>query len=101
MIIQQLPSVLTTSGTTGAAGGQTVAGGSSGSFQSVLSQALNSANGIVTNSENLGVALASGTAPSISNVMVAATQAQLAVDLTVQVRDRVVSAYNQVMNMQI
>ena len=98
MVIQPLPAVLTTSGATGAPTG---AGGSSGSFQSVLVQALNSANGLVTNSQNLGIALAAGTAPSISNVMVAATQAQLAVDLTVQVRDRVVSAYNQVMNMQI
>lgn len=67
----------------------------------MLNQALGGVNGLVTKSENLGIALASGTAPSVSNVMIAATQAQLAVDLTVQVRNRVVSAYNQVMNMQI
>lgn len=100
-MIQPLASVLTTSRTTGAFGAPTGTGGSAGGFQSVLSRALNSANGLVANSQNLGIALAAGTAPSISNVMVAATQAQLAVDLTVQVRDRVVSAYNQVMNMQI
>ena len=101
MIIQPLPAVVTNSGMTGTTGVSTGVGGSSSSFQSVLSQALNNASGLVANSQNLGIALASGTAPSISNVMVAATQAQLAVDLTVQVRDRVVSAYNQVMNMQI
>ena len=102
MAISPLSAVLPAVKTTGVGGASaTGATGSPGGFQTVLDQALQGVNGLVAKSENLGIALASGTAPSISSVMIAATQAQLAVDLTVQVRDRVVSAYNQVMNMQI
>lgn len=75
--------------------------GVGGGFGALLNQALQSAQTDVAQSQQTGVALATGTAPSIANVMIAATQAQLAVDLTVQVRDRVVQAYNQIMNMQI
>jgi flagellar hook-basal body complex protein FliE len=81
-------------------GGQS-AGGAGGGFGALLSQALQSAQSYVAQSEQGGIALAAGTAPSIADVMISATQAQLAVDLTVQVRDRVVQAYNQIMNMQI
>ena len=102
MAISPLSAVLPAVGTTGSGGASTTgAAVAPGGFQTVLDQALQGVNGLVTQSQNLGIALASGTAPGISNVMIAATQAQLAVDLTVQVRDRVVSAYNQVMNMQI
>lgn len=76
-------------------------GGVGGGFGALLSQALQSAQTDVARSEQGGIALAAGTAPSIADVMISATQAQLAVDLAVQVRDRVVQAYNQIMNMQI
>ena len=79
----------------------TVQGSQPTSFGSFLSQALDQVNQLNANAEQQGVALASGSAPSIANVMVAATQAQLAVDMTVQVRDKVIQAYNQIMNMQV
>ena len=85
----------TSSGTTSAQGNQ------SSSFGSFLSQALGQVNQITASAEQQGIALASGAAPNIANVMVAATQAQLAVNLTVQVRDKVIQAYNQIMNMQV
>ena len=72
-----------------------------GQFASMLTNALNGVNQSVAQSQQQGISLAAGTAPSLSQVMVSATQAQLAVDLTVQVRDRVVQAYNQVINMQV
>ncbi len=72
-----------------------------GGFGSLLEQAIGSVNQSVTNSMQQGLSLASGSAPSIANVMISATQAQLAVDLTVQVRDRVIGAYNQIMSMQV
>ncbi|MCY0875315.1 MAG: flagellar hook-basal body complex protein FliE [Firmicutes bacterium] len=74
---------------------------SSGGFANLLSEAMQSVNGTVQNAEQQGIALAAGTAPSVASVMEAATQAQLAVDMTVQVRDRVVQAYNQIMSMQV
>lgn len=82
-------------------GAGTQSSGTQSGFASLLSQAMQSVNGTVQNAEQQGIALAAGTAPSIASVMEAATQAQLAVDLTVQVRDRVVQAYNQIMSMQV
>ena len=76
-------------------------GGSAGGFSSLLEQAIGSVNQSVAGSMQQGLSLASGAAPSIANVMMSATQAQLAVDLTVQVRDRVIGAYNQIMSMQV
>ncbi len=71
------------------------------SFGTFLGNALGQVNQMNMNAEQQAVELASGTAPNIANVMVSATQAQLAVDLTVQVRDKVIQAYNQIMNMQV
>ncbi len=74
---------------------------SGGSFGSFLSNAINNLNQTVSGSESQGVNLAAGKSVGIEQAMVAATQAQLVVELTVQVRNRVVDAYNQVMNMQV
>ncbi|OPG15682.1 flagellar hook-basal body complex protein FliE [Ferroacidibacillus organovorans] len=71
------------------------------SFSQMLTSALQGVNTSVAQSQSQGLALAAGTAPNLSNVMVSATQAQLALDLTVQVRNRAVSAYNQLMSMQV
>ncbi|KUO95073.1 flagellar hook-basal body complex protein FliE [Ferroacidibacillus organovorans] len=78
----------------------TVASGGT-SFSQMLTNALQGVNTAVANSQSQGLALAAGTAPNLSNVMISATQAQLALDLTVQVRNRAVSAYNQLMSMQV
>jgi len=99
MIIQPVTPSLPLMSAQGSSGSP--AGGAKSDFSSLLSQAMQSVNGAVQNSEQQGIALATGTAPSIAAVMEAATQAQLAVDLTVQVRDRVVQAYNQIMSMQV
>ena len=99
MVIQPIQNPLLTTGATGkaASGGASAQGG----FGSLLEQAIGSVNQSVTNSMQQGLSLASGAAPNIANVMISATQAQLAVDLTVQVRDRVIGAYNQIMSMQV
>lgn len=92
------PSQLLTSASNGVANAQA---NPSSSFGSYLSNALGQVNQLNANAEQQAIQLASGTAPNIANVMVSATQAQLAVDLTVQVRDKVIQAYNQIMNMQV
>lgn len=99
MIIQPVTTSLPVLPAQGASGSS--ASGPKSDFSSLLNQAMQSVNGAVQTSEQQGIALATGTAPSIAAVMEAATQAQLAVDLTVQVRDRVVQAYNQIMSMQV
>ena len=98
MVIQPVGRLLPA---TSSAAGQTAPQTAGGGFASLLQQALHSVNQTVAQSETLGVGLAAGAAPSIADAVIAATQARLAVDLTVQVRNRVVSAYNQIMNMQI
>lgn len=99
MVIQPTQSPLLTPVATGSVVSANAS--ASGGFGSLLEQALGSVNQSVANSMQQGLSLASGTAPNIANVMISATQAQLAVDLTVQVRDRVIGAYNQIMNMQV
>ncbi|MCY0901145.1 MAG: flagellar hook-basal body complex protein FliE [Firmicutes bacterium] len=89
---------VTNSASTSAATGT---GSAQGGFASALAKALDSVNSAIQGSQEQGIALAAGTAPSIASVMESATQAQLAIDLTVQVRDRVVQAYNQIMSMQV
>ncbi|MCI0183586.1 MAG: flagellar hook-basal body complex protein FliE [Acidibacillus sp.] len=73
----------------------------SGSFSSLLGHALQSVNASVTQAEQQGIGLASGTSPNIASVMTTATKAELAVDMAVQVRNRAISAYDQIMNMQV
>ncbi len=99
MVIQPTQNPLLTPVATGSAVSANAS--APGGFGSLLEQALGSVNQSVANSMQQGLSLASGTAPNIANVMISATQAQLAVDLTVQVRDRVIGAYNQIMSMQV
>lgn len=99
MLIQPVGSI--TMLTSQAGSKVSAAQGSQGNFAGALAQALQGVNSAVQTADQQGVALAAGTAPSIATVMESATQAQLAIDLTVQVRDRVVQAYNQVMSMQV
>ncbi|PWI58184.1 flagellar hook-basal body complex protein FliE [Sulfoacidibacillus thermotolerans] len=79
----------------------TSASAASGGFSSMLGHALQTLDQSVAQAEQQGINLASGTAPNIATVMTTATKAELAVDLAVQVRNRAISAYNQMMNMQI
>ena len=97
MTIQPIANLLQMNTSSGASAPSQTNGG----FGSILSQAMNAVNGTVSNAEQQGIALAAGNATSVASVMESATQAQLAIELTVQVRNRVVSAYNAVMNMQV
>jgi flagellar hook-basal body complex protein FliE len=53
------------------------------------------------NANNLAVQAATGDLTDIHNYTIAATEASLQTELTVAVRDRAVSAFNQIMAMQI
>ncbi|MCY0869556.1 MAG: flagellar hook-basal body complex protein FliE [Firmicutes bacterium] len=83
---------------------QTLPGGKASggtNFANFLEQALSGVNGDVSQAASQGLQLADGTSTDVANAMIAATQAQLALDMTVQVRNRVVDAYNTLMNMQV
>ena len=67
-------------------------------FSNVLGQAIDSLNGISQNADTLSLKGATGQA-NVADVTVAATQAQLDVELTTAVRDKAVAAFNAIMAM--
>jgi len=74
---------------------------STNNFGQFLSDALNKVNDLQKASEQAGIDLAAGKNVDISDVMIAAEKANLAVGLTVQVRNKVIEAYQEIMRMQL
>jgi flagellar hook-basal body complex protein FliE len=71
------------------------------SFSSVLGHALDQVNGLLQSADAKAVSYAAGGPVTIDQLMIAEQQASLALDLVVQTRDRVVNAYQTLMNMQV
>ncbi len=79
----------------------TAATGASGAnFATELTNGLNKVQELQANSDNLAVQASTGTLTDVSDYMVASTQAQLATQLTVAVRNKAVDAFNEIMRMQ-
>ncbi len=74
--------------------------GSSGAFQSVLSDAINRVEQFQQNSQSSIDKFLSGEDEEVHKVALATQQAELAFDLFLQIRNKVVSAYQEVMRMQ-
>jgi flagellar hook-basal body complex protein FliE len=72
------------------------------SFQSVLKTSLDGVNGAQQQAESLAQAFETGkTNTDLSSVMVAMQKANISFQAMVQVRNKLVSAYQEVMNMQV
>ena len=71
------------------------------SFGEMLKDALKKTNELQLESDKLNMALAAGRVEDISQVVVAAQKADIAVQLTLQLRNRAVSAYQEIMRMQV
>lgn len=71
------------------------------SFSNSLSEALQKANETIVQSENMSEKIATGEIKNIHDVTIAAQKAQIALQLTTQVRDKVVEAYQEIMRMQV
>ncbi len=87
------------SGSASGAGGVPGATGSSGSFADMLGGALDSLNTVQNQATNLSLQAASGNA-NIADVTVASTEADLQTQLVTSVRDKAVTAFQTIMNMQ-
>jgi flagellar hook-basal body complex protein FliE len=87
-------------GATGATSGAQSASGSNG-FSNVLGQGLDSLQSTQATADNLSVQAATGTLTNAHDLMIATTQAQLATQLTVALRNKAVDAFNEIMRMQI
>jgi flagellar hook-basal body complex protein FliE len=72
------------------------------SFSSTLKGALDRLDGTIASANNTAKAFAAGnTDIPLSDVMVSMEQANLALQMAANVRDKVVAAYSNVMNMQV
>ena len=95
-----------TAGSAGTATG-TVAAGAAGavsgtqSFGQTLVKALDGLQGTQTRADGLAVQAATGDLTNVHDYMIAATEASLATELTVAVRNKAVEAFNQIMNMPV
>ncbi|QRF23724.1 flagellar hook-basal body complex protein FliE [Alicyclobacillus sp. TC] len=70
-------------------------------FLQYLQNALGQVNQLSQNADQTAIDYAEGGNISIDQVMVAEQKASIALDALVQVNNRVVNAYNTVMNMQV
>lgn len=71
------------------------------SFGDYLKNALNSVNQLQLDSQQIGVDFAAGKTDNIHEVMLAGEKADIAMQLTMQIRNKVLDAYNEIMRMQI
>lgn len=71
------------------------------SFKDMLSNAIEGADSANTVTQNDTQALLSGQVDDVAQVMIDQQKAILQLNLVVQVRNKVVDAYNQIMNMQV
>lgn len=74
--------------------------GSGGGFQSVLSDAIGRVEQFQQNSQTAIGKFLSGEDEEVHKVALATQQSELAFDLFLQVRNKVISAYQEVMRMQ-
>ncbi|MBE3590242.1 MAG: flagellar hook-basal body complex protein FliE [Firmicutes bacterium] len=77
------------------------AAGDGARFLQELQKALQQVNDLQLQAERAGAGLASGSIDDVARAMIAAQKASLALDLTVEVRNRALEAYQEIMRMQV
>jgi flagellar hook-basal body complex protein FliE len=70
-------------------------------FSDFLSQAMQSTNQLILESEKLNDEFAAGITDNIHEVLIAAEKADIALQFTIQLRNKIMDAYNEIMRMQI
>ena len=71
------------------------------SFKGMLKDAVGEVNNLQKEADTLAVKLASGDVEDVHRAMIAMQKAKLALDLTIQVRNKVIDAYQEIMRMQV
>ena len=71
------------------------------SFGEYLVDSLKKVNELELESEHLNAAFAAGRIEDVSQVVVASQKAELALQLTLQLRNRATAAYQEIMRMQV
>lgn len=70
-------------------------------FGEYLTDSLKKTNKLIHESDKWNAALAAGKVEDLSQVIVAGQKAEIATQLTLQIRNRAVSAYQEIMRMQV
>jgi flagellar hook-basal body complex protein FliE len=71
------------------------------SFSEILDNAINKVNELQLESDTLTKEFAVGNTDNIHQVLIAAEKADVALQLTMQIRTKILDAYKEIMNMQI
>ena len=71
------------------------------SFSSMLNEAMTTISSTESTASNESMALLTGDSANIHNVVLAAEKAEVALQLTLQIRNKVLDAYSEIMRMQI
>ncbi len=90
--------------TTGAPASTAVSGSTTpqgASFQNSLLDAIREVNDIQLQADEMARALAAGQAAELHQVMLAAEKANLSLQFTLQVRNKIIDAYQEIMRMQV
>lgn len=71
------------------------------SFGSMLNQYIQKADAVVKNSEQQSILLAQGENVNLHDITIASQKASVALQLTAQIRNKAVEAYQEIMRMQV
>jgi len=82
-------------------GSATSARAAAKSFGDMLEQAVDQVNTLQTQADKLAQDLAAGKLENLHTVMVAMSKASLALEFTIQVRNKVIEAYQELMRTQV
>lgn len=81
--------------------GPAATGAASGDFAAALTRGIDSVQQLQTTAESLAVQAATGDLQDVHDYTIAATQAQLATELTVAIRNKAVESFNEIMRMPV
>ncbi len=76
-------------------------GGAGASFGDAMIKALGQVNKLQQQADDMAVKLATGDVEDVHKAMIAMNKARLAFDFTLQVRNKVIEAYQEIMRMQV
>jgi flagellar hook-basal body complex protein FliE len=88
-------------GAVGAGAGAAGSGAAGAQFGEFLQKALADVNRLQLEADDAARSLAAGTATDLHTVAIIAEKADLALQLTLQVRNRILEAYQEIMRMQV
>ena len=78
-----------------------ISGDPSATFTQAIKKAVGEVNDLSNTADKLAVNLASGDVEDVHKAMIAMQKAKLALDFTIQVRNKVIEAYQEIMRMQV